>query len=120
MNVSSLNLKTMSVDKLTALREQVDAVLSSKVADERRNIQDQLSRLDHLAGTGARAKGTGRGSRGVVAPKYRNPENLTETWAGRGLKPRWLSAALKAGNKLEDFSVEAPQTKKRGRPRKAG
>jgi len=109
----------MSVDKLTALREQVDAVLSSKVADERRNIQDQLSRLDHLAGAGARAKGAGRGSRGVVAPKYRNPENPAETWAGRGLKPRWLAAALKTGRKLEDFSVDAPQTKRRGRPKKA-
>jgi DNA-binding protein H-NS len=121
MNVSSTNLKSMSVDRLTALREQVDAVLNSKVADERRNLQDQLSRLDRLAGAGTRAKGSGRGGmmRGAVAPKYRNPENPGETWAGRGLKPRWLAAALKAGKKLEDFSIQAPQTRGRGRPKKA-
>jgi H-NS histone family len=29
---------------------------------------------------------------GPVAPKYRNPENPSEAWAGRGLKPRWLTA----------------------------
>jgi DNA-binding protein H-NS len=120
MNVSSASLKSMSVDKLNTLREQVDAILSSKVADERRNIQDQLSRLDHLAGTTMRGKGAGRGVRGMVAPKYRNPENPAETWAGRGLRPRWLAAALKSGGKLEDFSINAPQTKRRGRPRKAG
>jgi DNA-binding protein H-NS len=119
MNVSSANLKSMSVDKLTALREQVNAVLSSKVAEERRSVQEQLSRLDRLVGTGARAKGAGRGGvRGAVAPKYRNPENPEETWAGRGLKPRWLAAALKSGGKLEDFSVTAPIKKSRGRPRK--
>jgi DNA-binding protein H-NS len=40
-----------------------------------------------------------------VAPKYRNPENPEETWAGRGLKPRWLAAAIKGGKKLEDFQI---------------
>jgi len=42
---------------------------------------------------------------GKVAPKYRNPENPSETWAGRGLKPRWLAAALKSGKKLEHFAI---------------
>ena len=114
------NLKAMTVDKLTALRAQVDAELSSKVAEERRSMQEQLAKLDRLLGTGARAKVGGRGGvRGAVAPKYRNPENPEETWAGRGLKPRWLAAALKSGGKLEDFSVTAPVKKSRGRPRKA-
>lgn len=40
-----------------------------------------------------------------MAPKYRNPENPSETCAGRGLKPRWLTAAMKGGKKLEDFAI---------------
>ena len=40
-----------------------------------------------------------------VAPKYRNTDNPSETWAGRGLKPRWLAAALKAGMKMEQFAI---------------
>jgi DNA-binding protein H-NS len=48
------------------------------------------------------------GARGPVAPKYHNPENLSETWAGRGLKPRWLAKAIKAGKKLEHFSITQP------------
>jgi DNA-binding protein H-NS len=43
---------------------------------------------------------------GAVPPKYRNPENESETWAGRGLKPRWLAAAIKAGHKLDDFLID--------------
>ena len=45
---------------------------------------------------GKSALGRG-GARGAVAPKYRNPENPAETWAGRVLKPRWLTAAIKGG-----------------------
>jgi DNA-binding protein H-NS len=107
MNTSSPNLKTMSFDKLSKLREQVDAVLRAKVAEERRAVESRLNELDRLAVNGTRANGAGRGPRGAVAPKYRNPENPAETWAGRGLKPRWLAAALKSGKKLEDFSIES-------------
>src|SRR6266404_2015474 len=34
-----------------------------------------------------------------VKPKFRNPDNKSETWAGRGLKPKWLTALLKHGKK---------------------
>lgn len=55
-----------------------------------------------------RGHGAGRGSamRGVkVKPKYRNPADRTETWTGRGLRPRWLVAAMKGGKKLDDFAI---------------
>ncbi|MFT3756472.1 MAG: H-NS histone family protein [Pseudoxanthomonas sp.] len=45
------------------------------------------------------------GKRGKVAPKYRNPANPKETWTGRGLKPRWLSALIAKGKKPEDFLI---------------
>ena len=32
-------------------------------------------------------------------------DNPSETWAGRGLRPRWLAAALKAGHKIEEFLI---------------
>jgi DNA-binding protein H-NS len=40
-----------------------------------------------------------------VAPKYRNPANPKETWAGRGQQPRWLSALTAKGKKVEDFLI---------------
>jgi DNA-binding protein H-NS len=107
-----MNLKSMSLDQLSKLKEQVAAALSARVIEERRAVQDQLSKLDRLA-NGSRGNGVRGGLRGAVAPKYRNPDNPAETWAGRGLKPRWLAAALKTGKKLEDFSITAPV--KRGR-----
>jgi DNA-binding protein H-NS len=101
-----MNLKSMSIDALIGLRGKIDAALSTKVADERRTLESELAKLSRVDMAGGRSKAAfGRGVRGKVAPKYRNPENPIETWAGRGLKPRWLAAALKSGKKLEDFVI---------------
>jgi DNA-binding protein H-NS len=116
---SPMNLKSMSMDKLSKLREQVEAALGVKVTEERRAMQAQLGRLERLATDGSRARGGRGGPRGAVAAKYRNPENPAETWAGRGLQPRWLAAALKSGKKLEDFSIAAPGKKIGAVPKKA-
>ncbi len=43
---------------------------------------------------------------GKVAPKYRNPANAKETWAGRGKQPKWLAAETSKGKKLEDFLIK--------------
>jgi DNA-binding protein H-NS len=105
--MATANLKSMSIDKLSKLKDQVDAILATKVAHERRTLQTELGKLSRYGG-GMGAKGLRGGLRGSVAPKYRNPDNPAETWAGRGLKPRWLAAALKSGKKLEHFAIAAP------------
>ena len=122
-----MNLKSMSLDRLAKLQGQVEAALVARVADQRRALESELSKISRFQVGGARTKSGRGGLKGSsVAPKYRNPENATETWAGRGLKPRWLTAALKSGKKkLEDFAIagSAPSAKangrkKAGRPRK--
>lgn len=49
-------------------------------------------------------KSTKGKSIGKVAAKYKNAET-GDTWSGRGLKPKWLKAALDAGKKIEDFAI---------------
>jgi DNA-binding protein H-NS len=98
----------MSIEKLTTLKNQVEAALATKVANKRHTLQAELGRLSSFGTGRVPSYGFHDGSRGTVAPKYRNPDNPTETWAGRGLKPRWLAAAIKAGRKLEDFAIAGP------------
>ena len=100
-----MNLKSMSIDKLMKLKDQIDTALRAKVVDERSALQAKLDKLSRLSTSRSSSRGLRMGARGPVAPKYRNPANPSETWAGRGLKPRWLAAALKGGKKLEHFSI---------------
>jgi DNA-binding protein H-NS len=114
-------LKTMSVGKLQALKSQVEAAISAKVTERRRELESKLSKLAAFGGGRKAAKFLRSGRMGSVAPKYRNPEDPAETWAGRGLKPRWLTAAIEGGKKLEDFAI-APgaAASKASRRKKAG
>jgi DNA-binding protein H-NS len=95
-------LKSLSIERLVALKEQVEAALSSKVFEQRKALESSLSKLGRFQG--GKSSKSARGY-GAVAPKYRNPDNPAETWAGRGLKPRWLTAAIKSGKKVEDFLI---------------
>jgi DNA-binding protein H-NS len=64
-----------------------------------------LSASEVLAAPRVRARAAGpAGEKRRVAAKYRNAQG--DTWSGRGLKPRWLAAALAEGESLEDFAVE--------------
>ena len=115
-------LKSMSIEKLVELKDRVEATLASKVLDQRRALESELSKLGRFQDGKARGKSAlGRGgARGAVAPKYRNPENPAETWAGRGLRPRWLTAAIKGGKKIEDFAIAGAATSSKGNgPKKA-
>lgn len=54
----------------------------------------------------AKARKTTKGYKlGKVAPKYRNPDNANETWAGRGKPPRWLQTRLDQGRALDEFLI---------------
>lgn len=43
--------------------------------------------------------------RAPAVAKYANPADSSDTWSGRGRKPRWFDAALKAGKSPEDFAI---------------
>jgi DNA-binding protein H-NS len=96
------HLNQKSVDELWALHEQVVQLLTSKITAEKAVLEKRLKEL-HLDALGASTKRPYP----PVRPKYRNPAEPSETWAGRGKRPRWVVAALKKGKHLEDFRIAA-------------
>jgi DNA-binding protein H-NS len=133
--LSGRKLDAMSMPELMKLRERIQAALASKREELQRQI-DELSALD-TAGRGNRRVGSrdrrprvaARSRRGdgkanplkgrSVAPKYRDPENPSQTWAGRGQPPRWLTAYEQQGRKRDEFLIGATQAAaKKGRRKK--
>jgi hypothetical protein len=43
---------------------------------------------------------------------------ISAPWAARGLKPRWLAAAIKSGKKLDDFLIDGASSSSRANGRK--
>jgi DNA-binding protein H-NS len=114
----------MTIDALISVRDEADRLIRTRAASERKALEKQLSRLGGYVGLDGSGGGKRRGSslKGKVAPKYRNPANKSETWAGRGVRPRWLQAALKKGRKIEEFAIVRgrPKAKPSGRKKAAG
>jgi len=101
------DLKSMSVDELWSLHELVASVLARKISAEKARLDERLCRLDR-DDVRHHVKGMNHGRRPYpkVFPKYRNPAKPSETWAGRGSKPRWLTAQLKSGKPIDDFRID--------------
>jgi len=96
------DLKSMTADQLWNLHEELVDELCRKIAAEKVVLEDRLHRL---GASDDKLKVQHRPYPKVL-PKYRNPKNPAETWAGRGRQPRWLRAQLQSGNKLDDFRIE--------------
>src|ERR1700693_1039312 len=128
-----LKLDALTVSELLRLRDKVQTALSGKIQAERQELQRKIDELSKLEGSGSgdaasalrgtqvkRRTGRRRGANGArgnskthplkgrtVAPKYRDPENPDQTWAGRGQAPRWLTAYESQGRKREEFLIGA-------------
>ena len=101
------DLESMSVDELWSLRAQLISVLTGKISAEKVKIDRQLQQLD-LGAASDNSKKIAHARRPYpkVFPKYRNPAKPSETWTGRGKKPRWLAAQLKSGKQIDDFRID--------------
>jgi DNA-binding protein H-NS len=90
-------LDRMSTDDLWSLHLEVSQLLEQKIQQEKLRLEERLKRLQTPV--------SGRRPYPPVSPKYCNPDQPSETWAGRGKRPRWLVAQLKSGRRIEDFSI---------------
>ncbi len=124
MKLGKFNLSSLSIDELWRLHEEVGAVLSERITAEKRELEKRLARLNRssisdkisvpgkatpkrtVLQSGARRP---RRKYPPVLPKFQNPADPAETWAGRGKQPRWLVTQLKAGKKINDFLINRPK-----------
>jgi DNA-binding protein H-NS len=96
---------------LDTLSNQALCKLRDEIAEELKNRAESLQRaVDQLVGPTSAAndvhpRGPRKGHK--VAPKYKGPHG--EKWSGRGLRPRWLTAALSEGKRLNDFLINRPK-----------
>ncbi len=105
-----MDLSGMSRRELNSLQNDLQRELQRREKQDREEAIEKIRSIAEEAGipledllNAPRQKG-GRG-RSKVSAKYRDPNNPTNTWAGRGRKPRWLEAALSSGRKMEDFAI---------------
>ena len=102
-------LDNMSYAELKAIAPMIPLKIAEREKTEKEAVKAELAEL-------AKSKGFemadlfGNGSKAAkekksVAPKYRNPADASQTWTGRGRKPKWVTEALDAGGNMDDFLI---------------
>ncbi len=103
----NIDLNSLSLKELKELQSSVNKAVNGFEDRKRKEALSQVEEaaralgftLSELTGTAVPRK------RSPAVPKYANPANKSETWSGRGRKPRWFAAALKAGKKPEQMAI---------------
>ena len=107
--MAAINVEKMPLKDLLDLNQRVQKAIVVAKERERAELKQKIAQLAENSGFsvgelfgGKTVRGKG-GSVGVA--KYRNPDNASETWTGRGRKPNWLVARLAKGANLDDFEI---------------
>lgn len=118
MSAKKVELESMSLDDLWSLHERISGILSDRIKAEKHELEKRLAVLNRgidVIGSPRALSEKPRRKYPRVLPKYRNPQT-SETWSGRGKRPRWLVAAMKSGRKIEEFRISeggAPRSRQR-------
>jgi DNA-binding protein H-NS len=83
-----IDFSLLTDPQLQELRRAVDVEVARRRAESMRLARDR------------------RRIREGEAPRYRNPENPSQTWSGRGTRPRWIDELVRRGFLLSDLELE--------------
>ena len=99
--IEKANFVSMSVEELWEIHEEIAKLLEAKMLAEKKMLEQRLISLRHPTADLPRA----RRPYPPVLPKFANPDEPSQVWAGRGKRPRWVIEKLAAGLAIEDLSV---------------
>lgn len=103
----TIDLNNLSLKELKDLQANVVKTIANF---EDRKRKEAIVELEEIA----RAKGftlaeltgaTPTRKRAAAVAKYANPADTSETWSGRGRKPRWFVDALAAGKQPDEMAI---------------
>jgi DNA-binding protein H-NS len=94
--------------KVTQKKATTKKATAKKAITKKATTKKATAKKTSAKKTAAKKKATGKKSslKGrKIPPKYRNPDNASETWTGRGRQPKWVAAALSSGKSLDDLKI---------------
>lgn len=105
--------KKLSRKQLEKHLKDINAALKTLEAREKREARKAAEKaaakfgfsLAELSGTVAAKTTAPRKTAKAGSPKFRNPENTSQTWTGKGRQPVWYKDAIAAGKTPEDLAI---------------
>ena len=101
-----MDFTKMTASELRQLRDDIDAAIVDRQRQDRINAKAAAEAAAAEYGFSlTELIGGQKSAKSKAAAKYKNPEDHTQTWSGRGRKPQWLVVALEAGADITDLEI---------------
>ncbi|MGB0846317.1 MAG: H-NS family nucleoid-associated regulatory protein [Thiolinea sp.] len=103
--MTNINLDALSIEDLSKLQKNIDSTIANKRQSDLVDIRQQLDELIDNSQFTLQEVLEAKPPRKPVKPKYKNPQDETQTWTGRGRRPRWVDDCLNNGMELTDLLI---------------
>ena len=100
-----VNLDSLSISELDRLKNTIDSTIGNKRQSELVELRQKVDSLIGNSPFTLEEVLEAKPARKPVEPKYKNPNDHTQTWTGRGRRPRWVEEALSNGMDLTDILI---------------
>ena len=110
-----MDISKLSIKELQKLQAIIPEEIKSREAQEKKTVLKEMEelaakrgyKLEELIGQaqGSVSANKKSATRKPAKIKYRNPDQSSLTWTGRGKKPNWVTAWLNQGKSIEDLKV---------------
>ena len=102
-----MDLSSLSLSELRTLQDDIKKQMKKREQDDLSKAREQILAIAQsvgvsvkdLVGTGILAK------TGTVAVRYRNPDDATQQWTGRGRQPKWVKEWTDSGKSRDLLKV---------------
>lgn len=102
-----MDLSNLSLAELRTLQEDIKKQLKKREQDDMSKAREQILAIAQSVGVSVKdLVGTGiRVKTGTVAVRYRNPDDASQQWTGRGRQPKWVKEWTDAGKSRDLLKV---------------
>ena len=109
-SVSRLEKEKARIEKAIQARqnrERAKALLAVKQAAKKNGFElgELVGDIGGKGGKGRAGRTSGGRRTGKVPPKYRNPDDPSVTWSGRGRQPKWFAAYAKEHGDVSGITI---------------
>ena len=103
-----MDLSNMSVGDMRNLQDQIKQEMKKREQSDMAKAREQILAIAQSVGVPLKdlLATTGRGGKtGTVAVRFRNPDNASQQWTGRGRQPKWVKEWVEGGKSIDKLRV---------------
>ena len=99
------NISNLSIEELNQLISDAQGMIKKKQREMRADVVQQMRQLASSVGVSFELVNEAKAGKSKTPPKYRSPTDASQTWTGRGPRPKWYREAIAAGKKPSDLLI---------------